>query len=109
MIVRLRDGARPRQLRRSTRSIATTVVSSVTKTYKNIATRKTEDGTRFAMEISVFQRPDGTSTFSFDAETERLLPLTLSDARNWIDGLGDAIPEAFKEPLLQQLISPDDS
>jgi hypothetical protein len=88
--------------------MVTTVVNSVTKT-KNIAIRKTEDGTRLAMEISVVQRPDGTSSFSFDAETERLLPLTLSDARNWIEGFGDSIPEAFKEPLLQQLISTDDS
>ena len=81
----------------------------MTKKYKNIAIRETEDGTRFAMEISVFQRPDGTETFSFDAEPERLLPLTLGDARNWIDGLGDAIPETFKELLLEQLISPDNS
>jgi hypothetical protein len=83
-------------------------MNSVTKTYKNIAIRKTEDGTRFAMEILVFERPDGTSTFSFVAETERLLPLTLGEARDWIDGPGDAIPKAFKELLLQQLTSSDD-
>lgn len=85
-----------------------TFLNSVTKTYKNIAIGKTEDGTRVAMEISVFERPDGTSTFSFDDEAERLLPLTLGVAQDWIDGLGEALPEAFKELLLQQLISSDD-
>jgi len=84
------------------------VGDGVNNAYKNIAIRTTDDGTRFAMEISVFQQLDGNETFSFDAQTERQLPLTLSDARSWIEALGDAMPAAFKDKLLQQLISSEE-
>jgi hypothetical protein len=79
-----------------------------TKEYKSIAVRRENTGARYALEISIFEWPEDTSTFSFHPETERRLPLTRAEAEAWVVSLGAGLPAGLGESLVEELAAEED-